>query len=130
MKQKINPKSVPRNCHQCDREFKVRERTNFKFQRKSIAIIVGAFISYFIAYAYVAETTPTKEFYEILWGNLRYISLFLVGAICFAHNMPKKLTLRCPKCKTKEIYLITGLPKFTTKADTQHEKKINAKQRK
>ncbi len=39
MKQKIKPKSVPRNCHQCNREFKVRERTNFKFQRKSIQTV-------------------------------------------------------------------------------------------
>lgn len=116
---KVTVKEIPRSCEECNREFKVKERTGYKFQIKSILIIVGSFIIYAAVLLYLAETETNEEFFSAFIDRSKYIMPFFLGAMCLTYNLPRKLRLRCPRCKNEEIYLITGLPKFSKKPDTQ-----------
>lgn len=118
-RKKITLKEVPRSCEGCDREFKVKERMGYKFQIKSKLIIVGSFLVYAIVFLYLAETESPDEFFSSFISRGKYIMPFFLGAMCLAYNLPRKLLLRCPKCKTESTYLITGLSKFTKKPDQQ-----------
>ena len=117
--EKVELWELPSECENCNRVYKFNEKSNYKLQTKSKLIIVASFIAYFVFFLYLAENTSTDEFYTAFAQLSLFIAPFFIAVMCYAYNLPRKLKLRCPKCKTVSVYLITGLSKFSGRKDKQ-----------